>query len=124
MASWTLVKHLDNPAAWLHMTVCSRAALSQRLSMSRLKAREGGAVGRLRLATLLNEWFRRPGAYSVTLTVLISMHPIPSGRPGGLDELILEEASSVRISFRVSFCDGEIQLVHLLTQPIMHRNLD
>ena len=51
--SCTLVKHLESPAAWLHMIDCSLAALSQRLKMSWLRAREGGAVGRFRLATLL-----------------------------------------------------------------------
>ena len=51
--------------------------------------------------------FRRPGAYSGIVTVLLlSMHPIPSGRPGRLDELIFEEASSLCISCRVALCDG------------------
>ena len=53
--------------------------------------------------------FRRPGAYSDIVTVLLfSMHPIPSGRLGRLDELIFEEASSLSIPCRVAFCDGEI----------------
>ena len=42
IASCTPVKQCDNPAAWLHITACSLAALSQRLKMSWLKARECG----------------------------------------------------------------------------------
>ena len=65
------------------MTVCSRAALSQCLSMSWLKAQEGGAVGRLRLATQLKEWLSLAGSGDQVRTVLLSqshsMHPIPSG---------------------------------------------
>ena len=62
MASWTLVKQRDRPAAWLHMIVCSREALSQRLNISWLKVLEGGATGKLHLATLLNALFSFAGS--------------------------------------------------------------
>ena len=62
IASCTLVRHLDNPAAWLHITDCSLAALSQHLKMSWLRALKGGAVGKLRLATLLKALFSFAGS--------------------------------------------------------------
>ena len=97
--------------------------------MSWLRAREGRAVGRLRLATQLKALFGLAGSgdqehTGIVTVLLISMHPIPSGRPGRLDELIFEEPSSLCIPGRVEFCDGEIYLFHLLAQPIVHRKLD
>ena len=70
--------------------------------------------------------FRRPGAYSSIVTVfLFNMHLIASGRLGRLDELILEEASSICVSCRLALCDGEIKLFQaFLTQPIVHRKPD
>ena len=53
MESCTFVKYLDRPAAWLHITDCSRNALSHLLNVSWLKVREAGAEGKLRLATLV-----------------------------------------------------------------------
>ena len=52
MESCTFIKHLDRPAAWLHITDCSRNALSH-LNVSWLKVREAGAEGKLRMATLV-----------------------------------------------------------------------
>ena len=45
--------HLDRPAAWLHITDCSRNARSHLLKVSWLKVREAGAEGKLCLATLV-----------------------------------------------------------------------
>ena len=53
MESCTFVKHLDRPAAWLHITDCSQNALSHLLKASWLKVREAGAEGKLHLATLV-----------------------------------------------------------------------
>ena len=53
MESCTFVKHLDKPAAWLHITDCSQNARSHFLNVSWLKVREAGAEGKLRLATLV-----------------------------------------------------------------------
>ena len=72
IASWTLVKHLDIPAAWLHITVCSLAALSQQLKISWLKVWEDGAAGKLRWATLLNALFNFAGSGDQEHTVEIS----------------------------------------------------
>ena len=73
IASCTLLRHLDNPAAWLHITVCFLAALSHHLKMSWLRAREGGAAGKLRLATLLNTVFSFAGSGDQENTVEISV---------------------------------------------------
>ena len=94
MASCTLVRHLDNPAAWLHIIVCSLAALSQLLKMSWLRGREGGAAGKLHLAqpaerTIQLCQFRKPGTHSGQIWVFpVSMHVVPSRRPGRLDKLV------------------------------------
>ena len=81
MESYTLVKHLDRPAAWLHITDCSRNTLSQLLNMSWLKVREAGAEGKLRLATLVKVLLSVAGSrdtYSCRSRVLlICMHCIP-----------------------------------------------
>ena len=53
MESCTFVKHLDRPAAWLHITDCSWNACSHLRSVSWLKVREAGAEGKLRRATLV-----------------------------------------------------------------------
>ena len=73
IASCTLLRHLDNPAAWLHITVCSLAALSHYLKMSWLRAREGGTAGKLHLATLLNAVFSFAGSGDQENTVEISV---------------------------------------------------
>ena len=65
--------------------------------------------------------FQWPGAYCGTLTVLLSMHPIPSRRPGRLDELISEEASIVGVPGGIPFCDGEVEFGHLPTQPVIQQ---
>ena len=49
------------------------------------------------------------------------MHPIPSGRSRGFDELISEEASVVSVSGRVAFLDCEVKTGHLPAQPVVHR---
>ena len=54
MESCTLVRHLERPAAWLHITDCSLNDLSHLLRVSWLKVLEAGAEGKLRLATLEN----------------------------------------------------------------------
>ena len=113
MASWTLVNHLDSPAAWLHMTVCSLAALSQRLSMSWLRAQEGGAVGRLCLATRLKVLFNLTGSEDQEHTVVLLQSflsvciPYHLDNRGGLMNWSLR-SPAVCISCRVALCDGEI----------------
>ena len=52
-----LGKHLDSPAAWLHITDCSLAERSQCLTVSWVIVREAAAEGKLCLATLLNALF-------------------------------------------------------------------
>ena len=79
IASSTLVRHLDNPAAWLYITVCSLAALSQHLKISWLRAREGGAADKLHLATLMNALFifvgfLRSGTLSGSIKSLCYQH--------------------------------------------------
>ena len=74
--SCTFVRHLDRPAAWLHITDCSRNALSHRLKVSWLKVREAWAEVKLHLATLLN--LQRPVTHSCRSRVLlICMHCTP-----------------------------------------------
>ena len=72
ISSCILVRQRDNPAAWLHIIDCSLAALSQRLKMSWLKARECGAVGKLRLVTLLNALFSFASSGDQELTAELS----------------------------------------------------
>ena len=87
IAFCSLVRHLDNPAAWLHITVCSLAALSQRLKMSRLRAREGGAAGKLHLATLLNALFSFFGSGNQKHTVDLSESFLSACMSYHLDDL-------------------------------------
>ena len=95
------------------MIDCSLAALSQRLKMSWLRAQVGGAVGKLRLATLLNTLFSFAGSGDQVDTVdlsvfLVSMHVVPSRQPGWLDKLVDEQSSSFSVSGRIAFSNGEI----------------
>ena len=69
MESCTFVKHLDRPAAWLHITDCSRNALSHVLNVSWLKVREAGAEGKLRLATLVKVLLSLAGSGDQSHTV-------------------------------------------------------
>ena len=76
----------SGPAAWLHMTVSSRAALSQHLSMSWVRAREGGAVGRLRLATRLKALLSLAGSGDQEETVTMSQSLFSACIPYHLDD--------------------------------------
>ena len=77
--------------------------------MSWLRAQEGGAVGKLHLATLLNALFSFAGSGDhVHKVILVSMHVVPSRRPGWLDKLVPEESSSFSVSGRVAFSNGEV----------------
>ena len=69
MESCTFVKHLDRPAAWLHITDCSQNALSQLLKVSWLKLWEAGAEGKLRLATLVKVLLSLAGSGDQSHTV-------------------------------------------------------
>ena len=58
------------------------------------KAREGGAEGKLRRATLLKEWLRFAGSGDHVYTVLLSLSPLSACIPynlDGLGGLIFEE---------------------------------
>ena len=113
IASCTLVKHLGSPAAWLQITDCSLAALSQRLNMSWLRAREDGAVGRLCLATLLNALLSFAGSGDhehsrCTRVLLVNMHVVLSRRPWCFNKLVPEQSSSFCASGRVAFSNSEV----------------
>ena len=49
------------------------------------------------------------------------MHPVPSGRSRGFDELIPEEASVVSVSGGVALSNGEVETGHLSAKPVIHR---
>ena len=68
------------------MTVCSLAALSQRLSMSWLNAWEGVAVGRLRLATQLKALLSLAGSGDQEDTVTLSQSLFSACIPHHLDD--------------------------------------
>ena len=87
MESCTFVKHLDRPAAWLHITDCSRNAPSHLLNVSWLKVQEAGAKGKLRLATLVKVLLSSAGsgdqshtvAEAESLSVCIAYHFVDLG---------------------------------------------
>ena len=65
---------------------------------------------------------RWPGAYCWTLTVLLSMHPVPSWRSGGFNKLVPEEACVVGIPGGIPFCDCEVECrVYFPAQPVVYR---
>ena len=68
------------------MTVCSLAALSQCLSMSWLSAREGGAVGRVRLPTRLKAWLSLAGSGDQEDIVTLSQSLFSACIPYHLDD--------------------------------------
>ena len=68
--SCTFVKHLDRPAAWLHITDCSRNTLSHLLKVSWLNVWEAGAEGKLRLASLVKVLFSLAGSKDQSHTVV------------------------------------------------------
>ena len=79
ITSYTLVRHLDNPAAWLHITVLWLRA--------REGGAEGGAVDRLRLDTLLNALFSFAGSGDQEHTVDLPESFLSTCRSYHLDDL-------------------------------------
>ena len=126
MESCTFVKHLDRPAAWLHITDCSRNALSQRLKVSWLIVRDVGAESKLRLATLLKLLFNFAGSGDqlhtvVEAVVLVYVHVVPLWWPGWLDKLVMQQSTSLSVSRRVAFSNSQVQSLKFSTQPLIHR---
>ena len=83
MESCTFVKHLDRPAAWLHITDCSRNAHSHLLKCVLAKStgsrdRRQTTSGHSGKGAVEFGQFRRPVTYSCRSRVLlICMHCIP-----------------------------------------------
>ena len=83
MESCTFVKHLDRPAAWLHITDFFRNALSHLLKVSWLKVQEAGAEGKLRLATLVKVLLSLAGSGDQSSGLFNCVDSMPVGRTSG-----------------------------------------